>query len=192
MQSTGGSSNKLLDAVNEAIGGHHGRFVDPDDMKKARRDLRDEPVVWRMLRETADSLLRKELLIYDLTSLPQPTNISNAIMAITGFTILCDWLGSDGRYFMPAPNTEFDEYLKESRKRAGQATHDSGMLSLATSDTPTDVETLFADLGDLRSLQLAINDIPDGLLKFPSLTIIEAPTGEGNGKSGDNGKLVSY
>jgi len=179
LQPTGESSNILLDAVNEAIGGHHGRFADPDDMKKARRDLRDEPVVWQMLRKTADSLLRKELLIHDLTSLPQPANISTAIMAITGFTILCDWLGSDGRYFIPAPNTEFDEYLKESRKRAGQAAHASGMLSLATGDAPTDVETLFADLGDLRSLQLAINDIPDGLLKFPSLTIIEAPTGEG-------------
>ncbi|MFH1738009.1 MAG: CRISPR-associated endonuclease Cas3'', partial [bacterium] len=178
-RSAGESSSTLLDAVNEAIGGHHGRFVDPEDVKKARRDLKDEPAVWQMLRQTADSLLRKELLHHDLTLLPQPVNISTAIMAITGFSILCDWLGSDGRYFLPAPDTDFDEYLKESRKRAEQAVRASGMLVLATSEAPVHVESLFADLGDLRPLQRAINDIPDVLLQSPSLTIIEAPTGEG-------------
>jgi CRISPR-associated endonuclease/helicase Cas3 len=178
-RSAGVTSSTLLDEINEAIGGHHGRFVDPEDVKKARRDLKDEPPDWQMLRQLADSLLQKELLHHDLTLLPQPVNISAAIMAITGFVILCDWLGSDGRYFLPAPDTVFYEYLKESRKRAEQAARASGMLSLATSDAPTDVETLFADLGGLRPLQRAINDIPDVLLQSPSLTIIEAPTGEG-------------
>ena len=178
-QTPGTPSNNLVEAVNEAIGGHHGRFVDPADMKKARRDLKDEPVDWQMLRQTADSVLRKELLHHDLTLLTQPENISSATMAITGFAVLCDWLGSDGRYFRPAPDTCLNEYLEESRKRAKQAAHESGLLALTASDAPLDVSSLFNDLKELRPLQRAINDVPNDLLQSPSLTIIEAPTGEG-------------
>jgi len=178
-QIKGISSNNLTDALSEAMGGHHGRFVDPDEVKKARRDLRNEPADWLMFRQTANSILRKELLHQDLTLLPQPENISIAIMAITGFVILCDWLGSDGRYFRPAPDANFDDYLKESCKRAEQAARESGLLALTTSNAPLDVGLLFPDLRELRPLQRAIRDIPDALLQLPSLTIIEAPTGEG-------------
>ncbi|MFH0988511.1 MAG: CRISPR-associated helicase Cas3' [bacterium] len=176
---TGVTASTLSDAVNEAMGGHHGRFLGTDDVKKARRDLKDEPADWQMLRQAADSMLRKELLRHDLTKLPQPRNVSIATMAITGFAILCDWLGSDGRYFLPTPGMDFDEYLKESRKRAEHAVRDSGMLALATSDAPFDVGSLLDDLKELRPLQRAIDDIPDDLLQSTSLTIIEAPTGEG-------------
>jgi CRISPR-associated endonuclease/helicase Cas3 len=164
--------------VDEALGGHHGRFVDPEDVKKARRYLKDESTEWQALRNNADSLLQKEFLFNEI-QLSQPGNISTVIMAITGFTILCDWLGSDGRYFIPDSNSTFEQYQISSRNRAKQAVRGSGMLSMTTSEAPTDVKSLFEDLGSWRPLQLAIDTIPNDNLKLPSLTIIEAPTGEG-------------
>ncbi|MDO8578408.1 MAG: CRISPR-associated endonuclease Cas3'' [Dehalococcoidales bacterium] len=176
---TGATSSTLSDAVNEAIGGHHGRFLGTDDVKKAQRDLKDEPADWQLFRQSADSMLRKELLHHDLTKLPEPKNVSTATMSITGFAILCDWLGSDERYFLPTPDMDFDEYLKESHRRAEHAVRDSGMLALSTSDEPFDVGSLLDDLKELRPLQRAIDNIPGDILQSTSLTIIEAPTGEG-------------
>lgn len=165
---------------SEALGGHHGRFAHPDnDIKSGRRKLSRESEQWKSLRQMADSILKDEFLKVDPDSLSVPINISTAIMAFTGFTILCDWLGSDERYFKISPNIDLSSYLEQSRQHASQATFDSGMKVRTLSNTATKTELLFADIIPLRALQLAIDDIPEEFLHSPSLTIIEAPTGEG-------------
>ncbi|MCI0553899.1 MAG: CRISPR-associated helicase Cas3', partial [Anaerolineae bacterium] len=165
---------------SEALGGHHGRFAHPDnDIKSGRRKLNREPEQWKSLRQMVDSILKDEFLKVALDSLPDPINISTAIMAFTGFTILCDWLGSDERYFKTSPNVDLSLYLENSRQRATQATRDSGLKAATLSSMPTKTKILLVDLMPLRALQLAIDDIPERLLQSPSLTIIEAPTGEG-------------
>jgi CRISPR-associated endonuclease/helicase Cas3 len=165
---------------SEAIGGHHGHFLHPDnDIKSAQRKLASEPAEWQTLRQNADAILRRWFLKRDLTQLPGPSNLSTATMAMTGFMILCDWLGSDERYFKPTPDAEIETYAETSRRRAEQAMCESGLLVSTTSDASTNTATLFDDLGTLRSLQLAIDTIPIEILQSPSLTIIEAPTGEG-------------
>lgn len=172
------TENKIGQVVSEALGGHHGQFAHPEQVKKFKGDLSDEHSEWQILRQTADDLLRRALF-KDEAKLPTPANVSSAIMALTGFTILCDWLGSDGRYFRPAPNLEFDEYVAKSQKRAQAAVRESGLAVPTTSSAPINVEALLADLLPLRDLQRAIDNIPAHLLQSPSLTIIEAPTGEG-------------
>ncbi|MFZ5903176.1 MAG: CRISPR-associated helicase Cas3' [Chloroflexota bacterium] len=179
-QMFGNPSSKLPQVASESLGGHHGSFAHPDDdLKTARRQLNSEPGEWKIFRQAADAILQNELLKRDLTSLTNPSNISIAIMALTGFAILCDWLGSDERYFPLAPNVELEEYIERSRDRAARAAHESGLLTLPQSGASTQVQSLFSDLIPLRPLQLAIDDIPDEILQSPSLTIIEAPTGEG-------------
>lgn len=180
LRATGVMPTRLTKTVSEALGGHHGRYPHPDnDIKPARRYVDSEPAEWQTLRQQADSMLREALLKRDVAQLPDPTNLSAAIMAITGFTILCDWLGSDARYFQPAPEAELGEYTEQSQSRAERATRESGLLALTASPAPADAALLFDDLGQLRPLQLAINDIPRDLLRSPSLAVIEAPTGEG-------------
>ncbi len=175
-----GTPNKMPQVLSEALGGHHGRFAHPDDdIKSARRKLNTEPEEWKSFRQVVDTILRSELLAREIRSLAEPANVSAAIMAITGFAILCDWLGSDERYFHSAPSVELAKYVEQSRDHAAQATLESGLLASARSEVAAGVETLFSDLGNLRPLQLAIGDIPDEILHSPSLTIIEAPTGEG-------------
>jgi CRISPR-associated endonuclease/helicase Cas3 len=171
---------KAIGTWAEVVGGHHGRYQHPDtQIKHAHRELTQEPAEWQTYRETADALLRRTFGANNISGIPQPDNHSTEIMALTGFMILCDWIGSDGRYFCPEPDTDFENYVQKSRKCAEKAVSESGLLAGAASIAPIDVTLLFDDLGDLRPLQLAINEIPAELLQAPSLTIIEAPTGEG-------------
>ncbi len=99
-------------------------------------------------------------------------------MELTGFTTLCDWIGSDQRYFPPSPTINIDEYVEISEARASQAIEKAGFTGTFRSGIPTDFSALFSSLTP-RPLQLAIDLIPEKLLKEPSLVIIEAPTGEG-------------
>lgn len=172
------ADHQIVQVVSEALGGHHGQFIHPDQVKKVKSALSAEHSEWHILRQTADNLLRRVFFKGD-AKLPIPANVSSAIMALTGFTILCDWLGSDGRYFRPAPNLEFDEYVAKSQKRAQDAVRESGLTAPTSSSAPINVEALLADLLPLRDLQRVIDDIPANLLQSSSLTIIEAPTGEG-------------
>jgi CRISPR-associated endonuclease/helicase Cas3 len=179
-QMFGETSSKMPQALSEALGGHHGKFAHPDDdIKTARRLLNTEPEEWKSLRGMADAILKNELLKREIKTLSDPANVSAAIMTLTGFAILCDWLGSDERYFRPAPNIGLAEYAKQSRDFAAQAAHNSGLLLAAQSNASAAVQSLFSDLMPLRPLQWAIEDIPNEILQSPTLTIIEAPTGEG-------------
>jgi len=174
------SNSTKAQLFSEAIGGHHGRFAHPDsDIKSGRRKLSAEPGHWNSMRQLADKILKDEFLKINPILLPDPRNISTAIMAFNGFTILCDWLGSDERYFKTSPNIDLPSYLEISRQRAAQATYYSGLKAPTLSSAPTKTEELFADLSPMRPLQIAIDDIPEKILQSPSLTIIEAPTGEG-------------
>ncbi len=179
MGNAGGGGNGLTRIMSEAMGGHHGRFAHPEDIKKARARLSGEPSEWGALRQKADALLRERLASGAEVTANTATNLSTAVMAMTGFTILCDWLGSDGAYFEPANETDLDEYAILSQEFAERAVRESGLGAGTLSGAPLDVGELFADLGGLRPLQTAINDVPDTLLQTATLTIIEAPTGEG-------------
>lgn len=170
---------KTLQTWSEAIGGHHGRFSHPDEVKKDRAILGSELAEWNLFRETADKVLQNTFLKSDLSNLPEPSDISTAIMAINGFTILCDWIGSDSRYFQLEPNLSIDNYIGKGKQRAKQAVEGTGLLISSTSEAPIDVQSLFSDLAPLRSLQTIIDDIPTEFLAVPTLSIIEAPTGEG-------------
>lgn len=175
-----GISSTKAQVVSEMAGGHHGYFAHPDtDIKSGRRKLSNEPDRWKLFRQMVNSILKDEFLKINLNLLPDPENISTAIMALTGFTILCDWLGSDERYFKISPNVDLLSYKEKSRQRAERIVQVSGIDVKTSSTAPTKAEKLFTDLLPLRALQLAIDDIPEGLLQYPSLTIIEAPTGEG-------------
>jgi CRISPR-associated endonuclease/helicase Cas3 len=173
-------SSTKTQIFSESLGGHHGRFAHPDnDIKSGRRKLSDESEQWKSLRKIVDSILKDEFLKIDPNLLPDPENISTAIMAFTGFTIFCDWLGSDERYFKISPKIALPLYKEKSRQQAEQIIQVSGINEKTLSFASTKTEKLFADLLPLRALQLAIDDIPEDLLQYPSLTIIEAPTGEG-------------
>ncbi|MBE7467830.1 MAG: hypothetical protein DPW09_16255 [Anaerolineae bacterium] len=168
----------LAAAFREMVSGHHGIFQNAawgqeSDFKRIR-----EAEEWSQLRQQATQILASYLLQQWPNPLPNPANQSTAMMALNGFCILCDWLGSDEQYFTPAPLMSLAEYIPYSRQRAHDRVRDAGFFQVASSTAPTQFTALFFDI-DPRPLQTAIDDIPVDLLRQPTLTIIEAPTGEG-------------
>lgn len=170
----------LREILLEVIGGHHGRFLGNDPAKSAQHYLNTyEPAEWRDVRGLALATLKQHLLVKPPTTWPMPDNVSAAIMALTGFTILCDWVGSDGGHFRPRPDTELTEYVAESQRCAYAAAQDAGFFAASTSLAARQFRDLFPDKRPPRPLQSAIDDIPATLLTGPCLAILEAPTGEG-------------
>lgn len=170
----------LREIILEVVGGHHGRFPGNEPAKSAQHYLKTyEPSEWRDLRRLALAMLKEHLLIKRPAPWPTPDNISAAIMALTGFTILCDWLGSDGTHFRPQPNMELTKYIAESQRCACAAAQDAGFFAASKSLAAGQFSDLFPDKRPPRPLQLAIDDIPATLLAGPCLAILEAPTGEG-------------
>lgn len=175
----------LHEAWFEMIGGHHGTFAGlsgrTGSLSRINKHLKSfqVPDEWIQFRHQADQILRSFFLLKIPGQWPEPENISAAIMALTGFTILCDWLGSDERYFTPYSDMDISEYAPISCNQAKKAIEDAGFLHINRSEAPVAFSELFSDRIPPRPLQQSIDEIPDEILQQPCLAIIEAPTGEG-------------
>lgn len=166
-------------AFLDTISGHHGRYRSPEGTEyRLLADLR-EPPQWEEWREQACSLLHQHFVHKEPEAWPQPDNVSAAIATLNGFTILCDWLGSDSDYFAADSDTPLAAYTAISQRQARQRVEDAGFFVPVSSAAPVTFGQLFYDFDQIRPLQRAIDDIPGTLLAQPTLTIIEAPTGEG-------------
>lgn len=159
------------------VAGHHGRYQAVDSRHRTLGQTLAEPAEWQTWREATRNILRDHLLRGELPTWPEPENVSAAIAALNGFTILCDWLGSDSDYFTPHPYTPLNQYLTISRRQAEERVEKAGFFVPSFSSAPTTFAGLFG--WSARPLQQAIDGIPDSLLTRPTLTILEAPTGEG-------------
>lgn len=171
----------IITVLRDAIGGHHGRFPTPIELIKARDYcLCDEPSMWAEMRISAYEVLREQLAPSRTggTQLPRPINISAAAGALAGFIILCDWIGSDERWFELTAPVTVEWYRERSRERAHRA-----VIEVDLSDTRQPlVYNGFSSIYPNRSprpLQLAVDEIPEEFLRWPCLIIMEAPTGEG-------------
>lgn len=175
---------KMVDVLRDAIAGHHGYFAPAGALRETRTRLRLEPTEWMELRQTASDILRSLLASQGNISLREPKNISAAIVELTGFIILCDWIGSDGSIFSLFPDGTLDDYAKLSEQRAIAAVEKAGFYQPVRSAAPVLFNDLFPNFSPARPLQLAIDEIPQELLAYPCLAVIEAPTGEGKTEAG--------
>ncbi len=163
----------------DVIGGHHGHFSSSGAIREVMRRLRrDEAQEWQELRFETKSIL-DSVFLSDPFCLAKDFNVSTAIMALTGFTILCDWIGSNSAFFPADFKTPFEEYLRISEDRARAAVQMAGFMQKSRSDAPTVFSNLFGNIANPRPLQTAVDRIPDVVLAQPCLVVIEAPTGEG-------------
>lgn len=165
--------------IREMAGGHHGQFASPGALADIRKSIRlEEPPEWVYLRQQTMKILA-ELFLQITPDVPaEVSNISAALMQLTGFTTLCDWIGSDQGYFKSYPNINFVKYLVISQNAASAAIKADGFVVDTLSAAPTQFSSLFSRIIP-RPLQLAIDDIPAAYLIEPALVVIEAPTGEG-------------
>ena len=162
----------------DVLDGHHGEFNGRETRRNAKSLLKNEHEDWSRFRREAAEVLKIYLLQRPPEPWPSPPNISAATLALTGFLVLCDWLGSDGNYFRLEPELPLEVYVSRSLNRARQAVEAAGFCQICQSAAPTGFANLFPKITP-RPLQLAIDSIPAEILASPCLAIIEAPTGEG-------------
>ncbi len=159
------------------IGGHHGVYNRDESRDRRNWQRCREPQLWADLRRATVNELTRLLLATDRPA-PTPVNLSVAIATLTGFTILCDWLGSAERCFPASAHIPLAQYINLSQQRAAHSVAAVGFSAPVKSSAPTSFATLFPGFTP-RPLQAAADEIATTLLQAPSLTVIEAPTGEG-------------
>jgi len=170
-------------ALRDAMGGHHGRFTDTTlRILSARVQLyeRGEYQRWEAWRDAAYAMLRRQLLLGDdRATLSAPRRLRSATIALTGFIILSDWIGSNSDYFPASAGVALESYLPLSCARAAAGIRDAGLWHARPVATYPGYNVLFPENPKPRPLQAAIEQLPDRMLIGPLLAIIEAPTGEG-------------
>ncbi|HEX7022745.1 MAG TPA: CRISPR-associated helicase Cas3', partial [Trueperaceae bacterium] len=171
-----GLSRESAVGVAHAVGGHHGRFPDPDSMDYAEDHLGGP--LWREAQRDLTAVLAHVL---DIPHLPVPdVNLladSAFLIRLAGLTSVADWIGSNHTYF-PFVGDAFTlpEYSERARDQALEALQDLGWFH-----RPEQVDTRpFVDLFDHipNALQQQVEAIA-GQLKGPSLVVLEYPMGGG-------------
>jgi CRISPR-associated endonuclease/helicase Cas3 len=177
-----GASTRLMWAVRDAMGGHHGRFTQ-EDLRKIGACLRAserDDANWEMWRDTSYTLLRQLLNPPgELAAIGAPQRLRPATAALTGFIIVCDWIGSNSDYFPAAPQLPIEAYMRKGRERAAAAIKLAGLVSNRVDPTYFSFKSLFPEIAEPRALQQTIDELPNDTLVSPLLAVIEAPTGEG-------------
>lgn len=171
---------ELEQVIVDTLAGHHGAFPQTVTLKKARQFNRytETPVMKDLRQEAIKQILNLWPLPTDFRPEP-PKNLRAATAALTGFTILCDWLGSDERWFPPEPTRDINDYVDLSQLRARSAVSASGLSIRRAPPVFSGFRSLFPEIQQPRPLQIAIDHLPDVDVVWPGLYIIEAPTGEG-------------
>lgn len=168
--------------IRDAIGGHHGFFVNDLQDTKGNLLLANEAAEWDELRCAGYEVLCDTFApaTGSLADIDRPRSPRAATIALTGLMVLADWIGSNATYFPANCTMPFDEYVQESRRRALDAIKDVGFALDRTAPTYTSVSALFPEINNQpRPLQRVIDALPANDLVGPALYIVEAPTGEG-------------
>jgi CRISPR-associated endonuclease/helicase Cas3 len=109
-----------------------------------------------------------------------PTNISALVLALSGFTSVCDWIGSSAEDFpMAGSRISPEEYAAHSKRAADRAVERRGMLDPERLRTAVAFDRLFPEIDSPRPVQREVVSLAGRLHEHPGLLIVEAPMGEG-------------
>src|SRR5690606_34272770 len=145
--------------LRDVYAGHHGQFVGARTLRPVATAIQElEPAGWASLRREALDV------VVDVFGLPTAIeadlpNLRAAAAVLTGFLILCDWLGSDEHAFRRAPDLSLGEYVPLSRERAERAVADAGFLRGDTPPVWAGFRSTFPNIAHPRPLQSAIDDL---------------------------------
>jgi len=176
-------SRTLIKALRDAMSGHHGFFSSPTSVNITGY-VANENSKWEAWREAAYVLLRAAILPEDappLSKVGATQRLSTATVALTGFIILCDWIGSNNGFFEAKPDPDLSGYLVHSRKQAALGVLKAGFTVRAADHIYPGFQVLFPQitLDRMRPLQQVVETLQPADLPWPALFILEAPTGEG-------------
>ncbi len=176
-----GLHRDALYAIRDAAGGHHGWFAGDLESSVGGYLARHEPASWNILRSEGYQLLRAALgpATGALAAIGQPRRVRPATAALTGLTVIADWVASNAYYFRPDCSSSLDRYLEISAGRALDALAEIGLITERKPAVYAGFQATFPGRADMRDLQLQIDTLDAADLPIPGLFVIEAPTGEG-------------
>lgn len=176
-----GVPRNTLFAIRDAAGGHHGWFANDLERAVGGYLARHEPASWDELRHEGYWLMRAALgpAAGSLAAIGQPRRVRPATAALTGLTVIADWVASNVYYFRPDCSSSLDRYLEISGNRALDALAEIGLITERKATRYAGFQATFPGRADVRDLQIQIDALDAADLLSPGLYIIEAPTGEG-------------
>lgn len=165
-------------AIRDAAGGHHGQFASKLHEIAGYLD-QHEPPVWDSLRREGYLMLRRVLgpPQGSLADIGTPRRLRPATAALTGFTVIADWVASNSHYFPARQDLSIQAYHTHSADRARDALIELGIAVERSRRPYTSFANLFG--WEPRDLQKQIDLLTTLDLTAPGLYVIEAPTGEG-------------
>lgn len=184
-----GVSKRALHSLSEAADAHHGIASGAKERANARDAIAAYPAAWKTVHdELLDGIARMtrmDDILPELGRLRTPL-----VQLITGIVIMADWIASNSDAFPMVVDPS-----QRRRVDRGMAT-----IALTTPWKPNGVDVADVDgflgqafswAGDVtaRPVQRAVVEALSGV-QGPSLTIIEAPTGEGKTEAGLAGAHV--
>lgn len=184
--------SEFIHGIKYVLAGHHGIFPKSTNFGELITEHTGDGS-WKKVQQTLIEIIVEfsglnQISTTSRTTLKEPIDwkeFNAFLMFLAGFISVVDWIGSNERFFDYYASFENLEELKKnyfelSRSRAKEALKRIGWDGWKTTgDTDVmDFKEVFPFIKDLRPLQSEIvkkiNSIPS-----PSLTIIEAPMGEG-------------
>ena len=175
-------------AVSHGVTAHHGHFFKPDELDP-RSHPAEVPIAttgesWRGEWLAARRRLVREVravLCPEAPPVPcRPRNLSAVAMLLNGFTILCDWIGSDAELFPARGYPDLATYAVDARAAARRGIQERGLLSHLPAVEEPHFAALFPERKEsIRPLQEALDRGGNCPLPEQCLVLIEAAMGEG-------------
>ncbi len=184
------SGEKFWAHLGASVGIHHGRLVDRSTWEAHARSATrggalGDPRQWKAPQ---DDLHREVAAVWRRRyPWPDPPRVPaepapDWLLGLAGWTTFADWLGSISECFPPdvTPGDDLDAYLDQSRAGAESALARAGLAAPRPGLVARPFSELFEGF-DPRPLQALVLDpaFPTASGARPTLTIVEAPTGEG-------------
>ena len=178
-----GLGRSTMRAFRDAAGGHHGWFakklLEVGDYLEAYEPFTE----WQKYRLESYHLLRQVLGPEqgNLKDIGQPQRLRPATAALTGLTVIADWVASNTQYFSATTPTTMSaaEYALHSADRARDALFEIGLTSERPSPIYAGFQQTFSHIEQMRDLQRSIDALELPTPLQPVLCVIEASTGEG-------------
>lgn len=163
----------LLGPWLRAVAAHHGVALGRPPQTRAAGDLAEQSVA--LARDLA-ALIRPPVLCFR-DGLDARRSIAASAWAVSGLTVISDWLSSDQRHFpYCAEVMSLADYWDRAKAQAARAVEESGLLPPVPSRRRS-FEALFPQLPEPRPMQRAAQEIALGL--GPQLFVIEDVPGSG-------------
>lgn len=158
------------------IGGHHGTWISTNRAHKARAAVGG--LQWQSLQEQLFQEMVRVLPVSPAQWPEEPTELNQLTVFLSGFTAVCDWIGSHDTYF-PYETQPFaaDTYFENSRQRAETALSALGWFGWRAPGDHLPFEAVFPF--PPNALQKAAMQACNFSAGAPRLVLIEYLTGGG-------------